>query len=125
MTDVQAPDCIFCGGKTRINPHFHAMRDFVECESCVIRGPTRPTPAEAVAAFLKPVADARREALDDVVEVANAERAFHMKEAEEWREVYSGIEAQVSDGRAGVLYQFAAKIHALMTAPSDAPEDAA
>jgi len=64
MTDVQAPACIFCGGKTVIGHSYahEGKRHFAGCvvDGCLARGPERPTPTEAVAAFLKPVADARR-----------------------------------------------------------------
>lgn len=64
MTDVQAPACIFCGGDTDFVRGAADNDRIVRCndhEDCGAEGPIRQTEAEAVAAFLKPVDDARKE----------------------------------------------------------------
>ena len=73
MTDVQAPACIFCGGETNIWEEESWV--VVECKDgdCEAMGPKRPTRAEAVAAFLKPFADARREALEEAADLCERE----------------------------------------------------
>lgn len=81
MTDTKPPACIFCGGETEIlgSRYIYVQCVDPECSAC---GPELHTPAEAVAAFLKPVADARRKALEEAV-VAIKSRT-HWQPAEGW-----------------------------------------
>ncbi len=49
---AKAPACIFCGGECRVAG---GRKDrYVLCNGCLAEGPTKPTEAEAISAFLRP-----------------------------------------------------------------------
>ncbi len=123
ITDAyKLPACIFCGGRTRFlsdhSGHNHFLVRCVDDNHCSGEGPIRPTRAEAVAAFLKPVADARRKAAGECRAVMNT-IGQRMKDANPGPQITAAHKID------GILMAEEA-IRALMDAPDPAaPEDAA
>jgi len=112
MTDTKPPACIFCGGRTRFisdhSGHNHFLVRCVDDNHCSGEGPIRPTRAEAVSAFLKPVDDARRKALEEAAKTA------------EWSHMVPPDGGSPTEDECKVASEAGRQIRALIDTPGDA-----